>query len=88
VRREMNDSRSFGVSGVELHAASISYGPDDREGGFGPGSTVTGRQRTSDLMACSVTVDTGDEPRPALERILQAGGRRLEPGTLHFRGPC
>jgi hypothetical protein len=32
VRREMNDSRSLGVSGVELHGASISYGPDDKRG--------------------------------------------------------
>ena len=32
VRREMNDSRSFGVSRVELHVASIAYAPDDREG--------------------------------------------------------
>ena len=29
VRGEMNDSRSLGVSDVELHAASIAYEPDD-----------------------------------------------------------
>ena len=27
----MNDSRSFGVSGVELHAASIPYEADDKK---------------------------------------------------------
>jgi hypothetical protein len=41
-RREMNDSRSFGVSGVELHAGSIPYEADDREG---PGAV--GRRRHS-----------------------------------------
>ena len=31
-RREVNDSRSFVMSGVELHAASIQYEPDDTGG--------------------------------------------------------
>ncbi len=40
-RREMNDSRPFGVSSVELHAASIPYRPDDGEG---PGAVCRRRQ--------------------------------------------
>ena len=39
--REMNDSRSFRVSGVELHAASIPHEADDREW---PGGLAERRQ--------------------------------------------
>jgi hypothetical protein len=37
----MDDSRSFVVSGVELHAVSIQYEPDDR----GPGAMGRRRDR-------------------------------------------